>query len=220
MVAADRSLVERWLNLAEEAAAGVPDPELPFLSVGDLGILRSFTYRDNRLYVKVSPTYTGCPAVSVIETMVHDAIVERLSVDAQVSVTENRSTSVPPEVVVERSLSPAWTTGDLSEEAHRKLRENGIAPPVVASSSDHAGDSQVVQFKRGTGTESTPSGERTGYASATKDRIGLFAKTTVCCPHCQSNDTAEISRFGSTPCKAQYRCNECLEPFDYFKCLI
>ena len=134
----------------------VPDPEIPVVSVVDLGIVRDVA--PGR--VTLTPTYTGCPATLVIETMVKAALAEAGFAD----------------VKVETVLSPPWTTDWISEEGKRKLLAYGIAPP-------------------------RPAGER-----------------EVACPQCGSNETEEISRFGSTPCKAQWRCRSCLEPFDLFKC--
>lgn len=135
---------------------GVQDPEVPVVSVVDLGIVREV--RPDR--VVLTPTYTGCPATSVIERMVRAAL-DAAGLGA---------------VSIETTLSPPWTTDWISEEGRRKLREYGIAPP-------------------------TPAGEG-----------------AVPCPQCGSADTEEISRFGSTPCKALWRCRACAEPFDHFKC--
>jgi ring-1,2-phenylacetyl-CoA epoxidase subunit PaaD len=134
----------------------VPDPEIPAVSLVDLGIVRE-VHADR---VILTPTYTGCPATFVIETMVRLALDEA---GFQL-------------VRIESTLSPPWTTDWITSEGRRKLREYGIAPPQ-------------------------PAGQR-----------------SVECPQCNSSETEEISRFGSTPCKAQWRCRECLEPFDLFKC--
>ena len=136
----------------------VADPEIPAVSVVDLGIVREVDSAAGR--VVLTPTYTGCPATLVIETMVRAAL-DRAGFD---------------HVKIETTLSPPWTTDWISQEGKRKLREYGIAPP-------------------------TPAGSR-----------------AVECPQCGSSETEEISRFGSTPCKAQWRCRSCLEPFDLFKC--
>ncbi|HEX8535201.1 MAG TPA: 1,2-phenylacetyl-CoA epoxidase subunit PaaD [Allosphingosinicella sp.] len=134
----------------------VPDPEIPVVSVVDLGIVREVT-ADR---VVITPTYTGCPATLVIETMVRVALDQAGFGDVKIATT----------------LSPPWTTDWISAEGRRKLREYGIAPPV-------------------------PAGSR-----------------AVECPQCGSAQTEEISRFGSTPCKALWRCRSCAEPFDLFKC--
>lgn len=154
---------------AWEAAASVPDPEVPCVTVADLGILRSVDIdADGVAVAKVTPTYSGCPATLAIELAVETALRE-----------------AGFETRVERVLSPAWTTDWIGAEAREKLREYGIAPPVEASGSIRS----------------------------------LFGETEVACPRCGSTDTARVSEFGSTPCKAHYRCEACLEPFDYFKCI-
>jgi ring-1,2-phenylacetyl-CoA epoxidase subunit PaaD len=134
----------------------IPDPEIPVLTITDLGIVRGFAYDPPR--VRVSPTYTGCPATVAIEMMIREALDE----------------AGFEEVHIERVLFPPWTTDWISDEGREKLREYGIAPP----------DPSV----------------------------------TAECPQCGSIDTEEVSRFGSTPCKAQWRCRSCLEPFERFKC--
>jgi ring-1,2-phenylacetyl-CoA epoxidase subunit PaaD len=154
---------------AWDAAASVPDPEVPCVTVADLGILRSVEIDDKGAAIaRVTPTYSGCPATLAIELSV-EAALRRAGFEAR----------------VERVISPAWTTAWIGETAREKLREYGIAPPVEASGSIRA----------------------------------LFGETEVACPRCGSTDTARISEFGSTPCKAHYRCEACLEPFDYFKCI-
>ena len=134
----------------------VPDPEIPVLSIVDLGIVRE-AGADR---VVLTPTYTGCPATLVIETMVRAALDEAGFC----------------EVRIETTLSPPWTTDWISEAGREKLRAYGIAPPIPAGTRD------------------------------------------VHCPQCGSAETQEISRFGSTPCKALWRCRACAEPFDLFKC--
>ncbi len=155
---------EIWTYLEE-----VFDPEIPVLTIVDLGIVRKVALTNNHVQVSITPTYTGCPAMKLIE----DQIVEKLN-EKGIS-----------DVGVDLVISPAWTTDWISEEGKNKLREYGIAPP----------EEEV-------------------------DKSVLFAKPTVVpCPRCGSDNTRMISLFGSTACKAQYQCNECLEPFDYFKCL-
>ncbi|MEX3009082.1 1,2-phenylacetyl-CoA epoxidase subunit PaaD [Hoeflea sp. TYP-13] len=155
---------------AWDAAAAVPDPEIPVVTVEDLGILRSVEIADDGTIVaKVTPTYSGCPATQFIEQMVLEALQQAGFKDAR----------------VEAVLSPAWTTDWISDDGKEKLRKYGIAPPQKTSNSKRA----------------------------------LFGETVVSCPHCGSEETERVSEFGSTPCKALYRCNECKEPFDYFKCL-
>ena len=134
----------------------VMDPEIPVVSITDLGIVRGFA--DNPPRVRISPTYTGCPATIAIEEAIREAL------DA----------AGFEDVHIERVLFPPWTTAWITERGRQRLAAYGIAPP-------------------------TPS-------------------ATAECPQCRSTDTVEVSRFGSTPCKAQWRCNACLEPFDRFKC--
>lgn len=153
---------------AFEVAASVPDPEIPCLTVADLGILRSVEIEDGVAVARLTPTYSGCPAVVAIELAVEAAL---------------RDAGFEPRI--ERVMSPAWTTDWITDEGREKLRAFGIAPPVNASNSVRA----------------------------------LFGETQVECPKCGSPDTKRISEFGSTPCKALYRCEACKEPFDYFKCI-
>jgi len=153
---------------AWEAAAAVPDPEVPCVTVADLGILRGVEMDGDVAVAKVTPTYSGCPATLAIEMAIEVALREA-GFDAR----------------IERVLSPAWTTDWITEEGREKLRAYGIAPPEEPSGSVRA----------------------------------LFGETTVTCLRCGSRETEKLSEFGSTACKAQYRCTACLEPFDYFKCL-
>jgi ring-1,2-phenylacetyl-CoA epoxidase subunit PaaD len=154
---------------AWDAAAAVLDPEVPAVTVADLGILRAVDIDDQgRAVAQVTPTYSGCPAVLAIELAIEAAL---------------RQAGFDP--VIERVLAPAWTTDWITEEGREKLRAYGIAPPVGGSASKRA----------------------------------LFGEITVACPRCAAVDTSKLSEFGSTACKAQYRCNACHEPFDYFKCI-
>lgn len=153
---------------AWDAAAAVPDPEVPCVTVADLGILREVSVEGNTAVAKVTPTYSGCPAVLAIELAVEAALLEA-GFDAR----------------VERAIAPAWTTDWITQEGREKLRAYGIAPPVGTSTS----------------------------------KLSLFGETAVACPRCASADTEKLSEFGSTACKAQYRCRACGEPFDYFKCI-
>lgn len=146
---------------------GVPDPEIPVLSVVDLGIVRNIRRDGGKLVVTVTPTYAGCPATAVIAMSIEEEL-RRRGVD---------------EFRIETQLSPAWTTDWISSAGREKLRAYGIAPPVGAAACAGA----------------------------------LKASGPVACPRCGSTHTEEVSRFGSTPCKAAYRCADCLEPFDYFK---
>ena len=151
------------------ASAAVVDPEVPVVTVADLGILRSVEIDLNgRAIAKVTPTYSGCPAVLAIELEIEVALI-RAGFDP----------------VIERVISPAWTTDWITEQGREKLRAYGIAPPVMGASSKRA----------------------------------LFGDVVVACPRCAGHNTSKLSEFGSTACKAHYRCNTCLEPFDYFKCI-
>ncbi|WP_371860049.1 1,2-phenylacetyl-CoA epoxidase subunit PaaD [Kocuria turfanensis] len=149
-----------------DVAATVNDPEIPVLSIADLGILRGARAEGERAVVVITPTYSGCPAM---ETITAD-------------VTAALNAHGWEDVRVELVLQPAWTTDWMSEDGRRKLAEYGIAPP-------------------------------TGRAAAGPVRLSLAVK----CPRCDSLNTREMTRFGSTACKALHVCNECLEPFDYFK---
>ena len=149
-----------------DAAASVHDPEIPVLSIADLGILRQARAEEGRAVVVITPTYSGCPAMETITTDVRQALARAGFEDAEVRLV----------------LQPAWTTDWMTDEGKAKLSEYGIAPPAARTT-----DGPV--------------------------RIGMAVK----CPRCHSLDTREITRFGSTSCKALYTCNECLEPFDYFK---
>lgn len=156
------------LARASAVLEGVTDPELPFLTVGDMGILRGVRVADDVIEVSITPTYSGCPAMDVIALDIATALAK--------AGFDN--------VRINRVLSPAWTTDWLTAAAREKLRANGIAPPERA------------QGKR-----------------------ALFAEVEVACPGCGSKSTERVSEFGSTACKAHYRCLACREPFQYFKCI-
>ena len=149
----DTSTIWAWLG-------EIPDPEIPVISLTDLGIIRAVGWQGDTLVVTVTPTYSGCPATSLInmeiETALHSRGIEKLE--------------------LKRQLSPAWTTDWMSREGREKLGAYGIAPPQPAGGPDR-------------------------------------------CPRCAGTDLERLSQFGSTPCKAQWRCRSCLEPFDYFKCI-
>lgn len=153
----------------------VPDPEIPVISLTDLGIIRDVGYDGDTLIVTVTPTYSGCPATGVINLDIEAALRGH-------GVTDLR---------LERRLSPAWTTDWITPAGRDKLRDYGIAPPIDGTAA-------------------------TGQARA---RGMTGHNMTVACPRCGSANTEKISQFGSTPCKAHYRCKDCLEPFDYFKCI-
>jgi ring-1,2-phenylacetyl-CoA epoxidase subunit PaaD len=134
----------------------VPDPEIPVVSITDLGIVRAIA--DDPPRVRITPTYTGCPATLAIEQMIREALDKAGYGD----------------VFIERQLFPPWTTDWITTRGRGRLKAYGIAPPSPSAQAE--------------------------------------------CPRCGSTDTVEVSRFGSTPCKAQWRCASCLEPFDRFKC--
>lgn len=148
----------------------VCDPEIPVLTVTDLGIIRDVKiHPDHSVEVIITPTYSGCPAMNTIEVNIRSVLQEQ---------------GIDP-VKVTTILSPAWTTDWMSEAGRAKLKAYGIAPPVGNS----------------------------------MDKSDLFPEDKVVeCPQCGSEDTKMISQFGSTACKSMYKCNNCLEPFDYFKC--
>ena len=147
----------------------VPDPEIPVLSVLDLGIIRSAKVSENRVELKITPTYSGCPAMDTIADDLKAAFQTR-----------------GYEVDVELVLTPAWSTDFISEKGKRALENYGIAAPL-----DHISDKMAL----------------------------LGNSSIVKCPQCGSLNTKMVSQFGSTPCKALFKCSDCQEPFDYFKCL-
>ena len=157
------------LAAAWDAAATVCDPEVPVLTIADLGVLRTVRFTGETLEAVITPTYSGCPAMDMIAMHVDLALEKAGFADRKVTL----------------SLSPAWTTDWMSEAGKEKLRAYGIAPPV---------------------------GKAGGRGS-------LFGVEEVACPHCRSHQTQRISEFGSTACKALWRCQACREPFDYFKCI-
>ena len=159
------------VNISKEFLLGiletVTDPEIPVLTIKDLGILRDVQIKDDgTVEVFITPTYNGCPAMDMIATNIRLTLAEN-------GIQNIKITSL---------LSPAWTTDWMSEEGKRKLKEYGIAPPQYSL----------------------------GHSKWPDDK--------VTCPHCNSLHTKLISEFGSTACKALYQCNDCKEPFDYFKC--
>ncbi len=162
------------------ALEGVADPEVPIVSVIDLGMVRCVEWSatdPDTLVVRVTPTYTGCPATDVIMQAIRDALTA-------IGVAHLR---------LETQLAPPWTTGWLTPEARRKLREYGIAP---AGAPPSGGAIPIAFTAAGRGEPST---------------------AIVSCPRCGSACTERVAQFGSTPCMAQYRCTDCGEPFDYFK---
>ncbi|MBK4216466.1 phenylacetate-CoA oxygenase subunit PaaJ [Paracoccus caeni] len=167
----DEAQIWDWLSQ-------VPDPEIPVISLTDLGIIRDVEWQDDTLVVTVTPTYSGCPATTIInldiESALRDHGIDKLRLD--------------------RRLSPPWTTDWLTKEGRQKLADYGIAAPIDGTAAD---------------------GRLVGRIA----RLAGTSNLVITCPRCGSNATQKISQFGSTPCKASYRCTDCLEPFDYFKCI-
>lgn len=159
---------------AWEALSRVLDPEVPVLSVLELGIVRSVTVNARGVHVVVTPTYSGCPATEVIQDDIRTALF-------------NAGAS---SVHIELQFAPAWTTDWIGPAAAEKLRHYGIAPPQAA---------------------------RTGQAQENAAQPLRFHPRTLRCPRCESANTELLSAFGSTACKALYRCVACREPFEYFK---
>lgn len=161
-LAVTKEKVYEWLS-------AISDPEVPVLTILDLGIVRDVVVgEEGEVTVKITPTYSGCPAMDVIAMQIRMALSSR-------GVRSLR---------IEQVLYPAWTTDWMSEDGKRKLQEYGIAPPQYSS----------------------------------RRARGLFEEEEVPCPRCLSNHTELLSGFGATSCKAQYRCLDCLEPFEHFKC--
>jgi ring-1,2-phenylacetyl-CoA epoxidase subunit PaaD len=145
----------------------IPDPEIPVVNLEEMGMLRDVHITDNGYIVFITPTYTGCPAMGIIEQ------------DIKMTLNAN---GVSP-VVVKMVYDPAWTTDWMSDKAKEKLRIYGIAPPL--------------------------------HSSCSQD---VFSHNIIKCPRCGSSNTTMLSRFGATACKSLYQCNDCKEPFEYFKC--
>ena len=158
---------EHILSLLSE----IPDPEIPVITIVELGVIRDIQIVDDTtIELKITPTYSGCPAMKQIED------------DVRKKLTEHGFASITINTV----FSPPWTTDWITPEAKEKLRKYGIAPPETT----------------------------------TEDKSWLTGKTkSIACPRCKSTNTKLVSQFGSTACKALYQCNDCLEPFDYFKCI-
>ena len=153
-----------------ELISEIPDPEIPVITIAELGVIRDVIVEGENVEVKITPTYSGCPAMKQMEDDIRSTLLQN-------GITNLKVTLV---------YSPAWTTDWIPEEAKEKLRVYGIAPP-----------------------------EKT-----TEDKSWLTGKSKIIlCPRCKSQNTKLISQFGSTACKALYQCQDCLEPFDYFKCI-
>jgi ring-1,2-phenylacetyl-CoA epoxidase subunit PaaD len=195
--------LEQIVQRARILAACVPDPEIPVITIEELGILRDvqavrFGEQNEQgqqgyiIEITITPTYSGCPAMDQIR----DDILAEMDHE-----------SIPARIKTQ--LAPAWTTDWMSEAAKTKLREYGIAPPQHLSS-EHACE-QVIQFTPKSIALRAHSTPATGYFSSKNLPL------TIICPHCGSSNTTETSHFASTACKALYKCLACLEPFDYFK---
>jgi len=147
----------------------VPDPEIPVISIVELGVVRDVKRIEDSIDIIITPTYTGCPAMDMISVMIKAALEDHKITNYQLKTI----------------LTPPWTTDWMSAETKDKLKAYGIAPP----------------------------------AENTQDKNSILGHSiTVACPQCDSSNTVMLSQFGSTPCKSLYKCNDCLEPFDYFKC--
>ena len=148
----------------------IPDPEIPVISIVELGVVRDFAIQDKNIDIVITPTYTGCPATNFFEKDITTELIKAGFTTVNIT----------------HQYNPAWTTDLISEESREKLRKYGIAPPD----------------------------------GRTSDKNFLLGKDPkVKCPQCKSSNTKMISQFGSTACKSLYQCNECLETFDYFKCI-
>jgi ring-1,2-phenylacetyl-CoA epoxidase subunit PaaD len=170
------------LELARQLIANLPDPEIPAVTLEDLGILREVFFESESVVVTLTPTYSGCPATEAIRSDVISTLLAAGFIQPKVRIV----------------LSPPWSTDWITDVGRNKLRDYGIAPPLKA-----------VANACSLGLElSTPS-----------DSVLIFKAPSkgIQCPRCSSNNTERLSQFGSTPCKALYRCVACREPFDYFK---
>lgn len=156
-----------------DIAAQVPDPEIPVISIAELGILRGARMEDGQAVVVITPTYSGCPAMEHITADISSALKDAGFPDAR----------------VELVLHPAWSTDWITEQGRKNLKEYGIAPPTGTARATHSGPVPLT----------------------------LGPPPAVECPRCSSQRTSKLSHFGSTSCKALFRCEDCLEPFDYFK---
>jgi ring-1,2-phenylacetyl-CoA epoxidase subunit PaaD len=153
----------------EELLFEIKDPEIPVLSIMDMGIVRNIDVQGKNIHLKITPTYSGCPAMDTIATDI------KIHLDKLGYTTK-----------VELILSPAWTTDWITERGRKSLEDYGIAAPLAESA----------------------------------DKLALFGQTKIVkCTNCGSKNTKLVSQFGSTACKALFQCNDCFEPFDYFKCL-
>jgi len=171
-----------------EAVNALPDPEIPVISLGDLGIVRGLHREQGICVVSITPTYSGCPATETIRDDILALLKARGEAQAKVVI----------------ALSPAWTTDWISEEGRNKLKAFGIAPPLRCLNKPGSIEDNVSAL-----------GGEHAYRVFPLKRMTTLAR--VQCPRCESEAIESISEFGSTPCKAIYRCLACREPFDYFK---
>jgi ring-1,2-phenylacetyl-CoA epoxidase subunit PaaD len=166
MTSTGKISVEKVWSLLET----VTDPEVPVLTIIDLGIVRDVKVQDNKVEIIITPTYSGCPAMDVISMNIRMALLQE-------GITN---------ISIKQNLSPAWTTDWMTEEGKQKLKAYGIAPPQ--------------------------------YKQVVCEPEAFAKEEAIQCPLCNSYNTRLVSQFGSTACKALYQCNDCKEPFDYFKC--
>ncbi len=181
-------MVTADLRTAREIVEAVPDPELPMMTLADLGILRDVAAEGGQLVVTITPTYSACPALREIA---HD-LRRRLR---EAGFTE---------VTVRTALAPAWSSDWITAEGRRKLQAAGIAPPQAAPP-------QAVPANQGPANQGPA---RRGPVPLT---LTAARREPVACPRCGSRDTTQIAAFGATACKALFRCETCREPFEYVK---
>jgi ring-1,2-phenylacetyl-CoA epoxidase subunit PaaD len=158
------------LKKIEEKISNIPDPEIPIISIKELGVLRKIEQIEEKIIVTITPTYSGCPAM------------DRFQKDIKEQLKALKISSFE----IQLQYDPAWTTDWITEDAKKKLKKYGIAPPAHSSS-----DKNIL----------------------------MGQKQKVQCPRCNTKETKLVSQFSSTACKAMYQCEDCLEPFEYFKCL-
>ena len=158
------------LKKIEEKISNIPDPEIPNISIKELGVLRKIEQIEEKIIVTITPTYSGCPAM------------DRFQKDIKEQLKALKISSFE----IQLQYDPAWTTDWITEDAKKKLKKYGIAPPAHSSS-----DKNIL----------------------------MGQKQKVQCPRCNTKETKLVSQFSSTACKAMYQCEDCLEPFEYFKCL-
>lgn len=159
---------EHVKNQIWEILSEIPDPEIPVVSIVDLGMVKNVTISNSGVTIYITPTYSGCPATEVIEKDIRSVLTQKGYKNVRVLLQH----------------APAWSTDSISSETKKRLKDYGITPPKKCSSSSHTHE-----------------------------------KRNINCAYCDSKDVKITSEFGSTPCKALYFCNACLQPFEYFKCL-